>query len=139
MFGFLEFIGHISLFGLEIKYPRAVSRAYLFVLVLLVIGIIIFAMIYTGSRVSRSDVESEIKLIDKAIAKYYKDQFTLPKDVEELIDFAYIEKDNKIWKNWKFSLEGDALSITGIKAVSTGNKGKKETIRFDCIDKVFDN
>ncbi|MBT3232022.1 MAG: hypothetical protein HN356_04345 [Calditrichaeota bacterium] len=136
MFGFLEFIGHISLFGLEIKYPREVSRAYLFVLVLLVIGLIIVAMIYTGGSVSHSDVESEIKLIDEAIAKFFKEQFTLPSDVDQLIDFAYIEKDNKVWKKWEFSLERDASSITRINAVST--KYTKETIHFDCIDKVFE-
>ncbi|MBT3232021.1 MAG: hypothetical protein HN356_04340 [Calditrichaeota bacterium] len=137
MFEFLEAIADISLFGMDFKYPRLA----LFITAIMLIGVIIAVMIYVGdsggSDASHSAVESEIKLIDKAIAKFYKEQFTLPADVEQLIDFAYIEKDKKVWKNWEFSLEGDARSITGIMAVST--EDPKETIRFDCIDKMFDD
>ncbi len=139
MFEFLGYLAEILLFGLEVKYPRTT----LFITGVILLCIVIFLIFYFGfsggGDVARSEVESVIKLIDKAIAEFYKDQFTLPADVDQLIDFAYVEKEKKVWDNWEFSLEGDANSITAIKAVSRDTDKYGETIRFDCVDKMFDD
>ncbi len=116
---FLEVFVEFFTIGSE----RSNIRTMVFLAILLIVaGFIIYQVFFVESsgsgEVTRRDVEDEIKQIDKAIAKFYKEQFTLPEDVEQLIDFAYIEKTENIWKEWKFSFEGDGNAITGIKGSS---------------------
>ncbi len=91
-----------------------------------------------GSGSSNPAVEAEIKKIDKAIAKFYTEQFTLPEDVGQLVEYGYIEKDGVVWDQWEIVFEAEGKSITIIEAVSTDPDTEEKTIRFNCYDKMFD-
>lgn len=138
MFEFLEFFVEIFALGAERKNPRAVFL----IVALVIVGIISFLVFFTGSSgddgVSHADVEAEIKKIDKAIVEFYRKEFTLPENVNQLIEYEYIEPNKKVWKNWKISFEGYETAITAIKAVSTSYDERTETIRYDCVEKMFD-
>ncbi|MBT3232023.1 MAG: hypothetical protein HN356_04350 [Calditrichaeota bacterium] len=91
-----------------------------------------------GNGVSDSALEAEIKKIDKAIAKFYKAQFTLPEDIGQMVEFGYMEKDGVVWDQWDITFEREGKSITVIEAVSTDEDQAEKTVRFNCYDKMFD-
>ncbi len=134
---FDRYFGKFFRFG---KYGR--YSIYTIVILIIFIGLNLYRTfsgdIQVSDEISKEDVKKEIMVIDQAISLFYKEQFSLPEDIEHLLDFDYLEENKDIRRDWEFSFEGDSNYITGIKAVSTNPRSKGETIRFNCIDKTFD-
>ena len=91
-----------------------------------------------GNSASNSAVEAEIKKIDKAIAAFYTEQFSLPENIGQLIEYGYMEKDGVVWDQWDIYFEAEGNSVSMIEAVSTDPDLGGKTIRFSCFDKMFE-